>query len=164
MALQAQAPEDSQTDKLITGDSVELKFYRVRDDCVRAYQPANEEEMFLVMQIARTWYRLERYYDLEAELIGKSGLANLFETDLERFNVLTRSIVAAERMWRHAVKEFEAARRRRGESLASPRRPTISTVGSERPRKPLGDNQSGGEQPAFPPQTLPLTARHHAPS
>jgi hypothetical protein len=89
-----------------------LDFGAVHQECVRAYQPANPEEMLLVMQIARAWFRLQRYFDMEMALMEKQRLSEMFETDLDRFNAFNRAITAAERMWRNAVRELQAARRR----------------------------------------------------
>ena len=89
-----------------------LSFAQVRDDVVRAYQPATAEESLLANQIARAWFRLQKYYDLEADLIEKQCLSEMFETDLARFKALTSAIAAAERMWRQAIAEFQRARRR----------------------------------------------------
>ena len=93
--------------------STELDYLGVRDDLVRAYQPATAEEMLLVNQIARAWYRLQRYYDYELALMEEQKISKMFDSDLERFKVLQRTIAAAERMWRNAVNELKAARRRK---------------------------------------------------
>jgi hypothetical protein len=37
----------------------------------------------------------------------------MFDEDLERYKLITRSVTEAERMWRFAVLEFRRARRRR---------------------------------------------------
>jgi hypothetical protein len=92
--------------------SMGLAFAAVRDDLVRAYQPSSQEEMLLVNQIARAWFRLQQYYDFELALMEKQRLSEMFESDLARFNSFQRALAAAERMWRNAVREFHAARRR----------------------------------------------------
>ena len=84
----------------------------MREELARAYQPHNPEELLLLNHITRTWLRLQKYCDLESELIEKHRLSEMFENDLARFNSLQRAISGAERMWRQAVKEFHAVRRR----------------------------------------------------
>lgn len=95
-----------------------LDFDAVRAEFVRAYQPCGPEEMLLVSQIARAWIRLQMYCELEAAVTQKQGLADLLETDLARFNALQRAVSGAERMWRQAIKEFQAARRRSAQCAA----------------------------------------------
>jgi hypothetical protein len=108
-------------------------FPQVRDALVRAYQPVGDEEMLLVHQIATTWLRLHRYYGLEAELMREQRVTEMFEKDLERFKALNRTIVSAERMWRDAVREFNAARRRRlaPDSNAAARRRSTAAAAPE---------------------------------
>ena len=99
-------------------------FSQVLEQVIRAYQPATPEESLLATQIARAWFRLQNYYDLEAQLIEKQTLPEMFDEDLARFKALNSAIAGAERMWRNAVKEFQAARRRG----APPLSPMLATV------------------------------------
>ena len=115
MAAQATARTEPRLDS-----SPALDFPQIRDEVMRAYQPATPEESLLATQIARAWLRLQKYYDFEAELIEKQSLSELFETDLARFKALNSAIAAAERMWRQAVHEFQCARRRNAAKPASP--------------------------------------------
>jgi hypothetical protein len=89
-----------------------LDFSRIREEVLRAYQPATPEESLLAHQIARAWFRLQNYYEMEARIMEKQNLAEMFETDLARFKALNSAIAAAERMWRQAILEFQRARRR----------------------------------------------------
>ena len=107
MAAQATAPIETRLDS-----SPALNFSQIRDEVARAYQPATPEESLLAIQIARAWFRLQNYYQLEAELMEKQQLAELFDTDLARFKAINSALVAAERMWRQAIAEFHRARRR----------------------------------------------------
>jgi hypothetical protein len=117
------------------------EFERVRDGIVDAYQPANPEEALLVEQIARAWFRLQKYYDLETALLEKQSLEEMFDSDLERFNALQRALTSAERMWRHAVAEFHAARRRA--SAASPNAPSRGRASRSAPI-PVPSKTAGG--------------------
>ncbi len=54
MPSEAKAPIEQQTDSV-----PELDSYRTRDDFVRAYKPATDEELLLVTQIARAWGHLQ---------------------------------------------------------------------------------------------------------
>jgi hypothetical protein len=112
-----------------------LEYYRNRDDFMRAYQPASEEERLLVNRMAQAWRTLQEAYELRAQVIEKTGLYELFTNDLERYKLLHRGITDAERIWRHALEEFQRARRRRERhSFESLRRPASgrTTVVSER--------------------------------
>ena len=103
-------------------DSVaNLDFYRMRDDFVRAYKPVTEEEKLLVTQIMRAWQHLNDVYELRARLTAEKGLLGLFEEDFEKYKFLMRNLTEAERMWRHALVEFQRARRHR-DNLGSQRR------------------------------------------
>ena len=93
--------------------STELSYYTVRDEFVRAYHPATPEEMLLVNQIARAWFRLQRFYAFELTLMDEQKISKMFESDLARFNAFQRTIAAAERMWRNALHELKVARRRK---------------------------------------------------
>lgn len=95
-----------------------LEFYRTRDDIVRAYAPQTDEERLLVLQIARAWYRLQKFYDLEADYLER-GLTDLFTNDIERYRTLCRTVAEAERAWRHAVTMFERARARSKKSATN---------------------------------------------
>ena len=53
-----------------------IEFYRTRDEMVRAYAPQTEEERLLVFQIARTWLRLQKFYELESHYL-EQGLTDL---------------------------------------------------------------------------------------
>ncbi len=111
-----------------------LEFYRTRDEFVRSYQPATEEERLLLTHMVRAWLRLQKFYDLENEIIEREGLSSMFHNDLERYKVLTRTVAEAERMWRNALAEFQKAKaRRESKSLDSPRRRSVSTALSVRP-------------------------------
>ena len=112
-----------------------LDFSQIRDEVVRAYQPATAEESLLANQIARAWFRLQRYYDLEAELMDQQRLPELFDTDLARFKALNSAIAGAERMWRQAIAEFQRARRR---SAGNP--PRIRARGCPRQNSPSRRN------------------------
>lgn len=97
-----------------------LDFYRTRDEMVRAYQPATEEERLLVTQIARAWLRLQQFYEFETKALAQHDLMDLFTNDLDRYKLLTRGIAESERMWRNAVEMFHSARRRRAQASAAP--------------------------------------------
>jgi hypothetical protein len=114
--------------------SRQLDFYRTRDEFTRMYQPATEEERLLLVQMVRAWLRLQKFYELEAEIMETQGLNALFQNDLERYKIMTRTVAEAERMWRNALADFQRARRRReSHSLESPRRRGLTTVASHRP-------------------------------
>jgi hypothetical protein len=114
-------------------DSVaNLDFYRMRDDFVRAYKPVTEEEKLLVTQMMRAWQHLNDVYELRARLTAEKGLLGLFEEDFEKYKFLMRNLTEAERMWRHALVEFQRARRHR-DNLGSSRRANIATIPSTRP-------------------------------
>lgn len=135
---------------------VHLDFYCIRDDMFRAYQPATEEERFLVTQIARAWHRLQRLCDAENVFLDQQPLAGLLADDPERFKTLHRSIAEAERMWRHAVQMYEKARSRRERtSLASPRRSFVSTVPTLRPVDPPASGNDTLPEPAAPTAETP---------
>ena len=123
MAAQATARTDPRLDSAPV-----LDFAHVRDEVLRAYQPATAEESLLALQIARAWFRLQKYYDFEAELIEKQKLSELFDTDLRRFKALSSAVATAERMWRQAIREFQAARRR----AAKPSAPMAEHAASPR--------------------------------
>jgi hypothetical protein len=117
-------------------DSVaNLDFYRMRDDFVRAYKPVTEEEKLLVTQMMRAWQHLNDVYELRSRLTAAKGLLGLFEEDFEKYKFLMRNLTEAERMWRHALVEFQRTRRRR-DNLGSPRRASFTTVPSMRPMAP----------------------------
>ena len=78
-----------------------------------AYNPETLEERLLATQIERAWNHLQAMHRLHDQLLERCSLLDLFENDLERFKLLSRTLAEAERMWRHAVSEFWRARRRR---------------------------------------------------
>ena len=98
-------------------------FAQIREEVLSAYQPATAEEVLLANQIARAWFRLQQYYDLETELLENNRLPEMFETDLARFKALNSAITGAERMWRRAIEEFQRARKRRAGTNDSPKHP-----------------------------------------
>jgi hypothetical protein len=109
-------------------DSSALDFSRIREEVLRAYQPATPEESLLAHQIARAWFRLQNYYEMEARIMEKQNLAEMFETDLARFKALNSAIAGAERMWRQAILEFQRARRRASAPLPRSSRDTAQGV------------------------------------
>lgn len=97
--------------------AVNLDFYVLRDDFMRIYKPATEEQKLLVLQMVRAWQHLQEVYQLQAHLTAEKGLLGLFEEDYEKYKFLSRDLTAAERMWRNALHEFQRARRATHPSL-----------------------------------------------
>ena len=118
----ARAPE-----ALAAAEPRSLEFYRTRDDIMRAYAPQTDEERLLALQIARAWYRLQKFYDLEATYL-EQGLTDLFSNDIEKYKTLCRTVAEAERAWRHAATMFERARARSKKSTPVTRSANSCTV------------------------------------
>jgi hypothetical protein len=144
MPSQAKAPIELQLDS-----AANLEFYRMRDDFVRAYQPATEEEKLLVIQMARAWKHLQEVYEFRDRLTAKKGLLGLFEDDFNKYKFLMRNMTEAERMWRHATLAFQKAHRRR-DHLAPPRSSNVSTIPSFRPATSPAAVASAEPQSACP--------------
>ena len=142
--------------------SVESAFCLVRDDCVRAYQPSNAEEMMLVTQIARAWFRLQKYYDYEIALMEEQRFSEMFDNDLDRFNAFHRALAAAERMWRNAIRELQAARRRNKNNVASPSNCYPPRAASYAPDPERDEPGAGQPEPCPPPE--PFAARPNPPT
>ena len=128
-----------------TPDSaVNLEFYRMRDDFVRTYKPATEEQMLLVVQMTRAWQHLQEVYDLRAQLTAEKGLLGLFNEDFEKYKFLMRNLTEAERMWRHALQQFQRARRAAHpslhENLRNSAREQLRDVTEVRPGRVAGDD------------------------
>ncbi len=113
----------------------ELQFYRTRDDFMRTYVPATDEERLLVTQIARAWLHLQKFYTFRDQIVAEKGLSGLFFEDYDRYKQLMRNLAEAERMWRYAVQELSRARRR-PQSTASLRSTSVTAIRSHRP--PVG--------------------------
>ena len=130
MPAQATAPIELQLDS-----AANIEFYQMRDDFVRAYKPATEEEKLLVIQMTRAWKHLQEVYELRDRLTAQKGLLGLFEEDFEKYKFLMRNLTEAERMWRHSSLAFQKARRRR-DQMGPLRSSSVTTIPSFRPAPP----------------------------
>ena len=147
-----------------TPDSaVNLEFYRMRDDFVRTYKPATEEQMLLVVQMTRAWQHLQEVYDLRAQLTAEKGLLGLFNEDFEKYKFLMRNLTEAERMWRNAHQQFLRARRAThpslNENLRNSSRECLRDITEVRPVRVAGDDSIALAQIASN-QISPITRRN----
>lgn len=147
----------------------ELEFYRTRDDFMRTYVPATDEERLLVTQLTRAWLHLQEFYVFRDQIVAEKGLSGLFFEDYDRYKQLMRNLAEAERMWCHALQELNRARRR-PHSTASQRPTSATAIRSHRPPpvyppEPAGNRTALENRPILGTRpTDPGTARGPAPA
>jgi hypothetical protein len=89
------------------------EFARIRDELSITYKPANAHEHMLVANIAHTWIRVQRAYDLEHRYAEANDLFEAIAAESEQFKLVARYVADCERAWRHAVEMLESSQRRR---------------------------------------------------
>jgi hypothetical protein len=85
----------------------------LRDELAQVTPPANALERMLLTQVAQSWERLQRAYELEDRYFKGRDMTEIVRTKLEEFKALTRYVTDCERAWRHALLNLEKAQRRR---------------------------------------------------
>ena len=91
------------------------------EEMAQTHPPANAFERMLLEQVAQSWERLQRAYEVERAYAKGRDLAEVIRTKLEEFKAVTRYVTDCERAWRHAVLNLEKAQRRRQrETKAAP--------------------------------------------
>jgi hypothetical protein len=90
----------------------QLDLYRLRDDLVRAYNPATAHELMLITQIAQAWLRLQRAYATEQRYFEGRDILETIATKLNEFKAVTRFSTDCERAWSHATQNLEECQRR----------------------------------------------------
>jgi hypothetical protein len=85
----------------------------LRDELAQVTPPANALEQMLLTQVAQSWERLQRAYELEDRYFKGRDMTEIVRTKLEEFKALTRYVTDCERAWRHALLNLEKAQRRR---------------------------------------------------
>jgi hypothetical protein len=83
------------------------------EDLAAAYSPANAHERMLAINVAQSWRRLQRAYDLEERYAETHDLFDVIGANVDQFKALTRYVTECERAWRHAVTMLETAQKRR---------------------------------------------------
>jgi len=86
---------------------------KLRDEIAQTLRPANALERMLVSQVAQSWERLQRAYELERQYFNGRDVAEIVRTKLEEFKAVTRYVTDCERAWRHALLNLEKTQRRR---------------------------------------------------
>ena len=90
-----------------------LEVYRVRDDLAQSYNPANALERMLVTQMAQSWLRLQRAYEVEERYLRAHDVLEAIANEFEKYKAITRQVTDCERAWRHAMLHLEKTQRRR---------------------------------------------------
>ena len=85
----------------------------LRDEIAQTHPPANAVERMLLTQVAQSWERLQRAYELERQYFKGRDVAEIIRTKLDEFKAVTRYVTDSERAWRHALLNLEKAQRRR---------------------------------------------------
>lgn len=89
-----------------------------RQELMESYAPANALERMLAAEIADSWERLQRGYELERKYFESRDVAEILHTRLDEFKAVTRYLTDCERAWRHALLNLEKAQRRRQRETA----------------------------------------------
>ncbi len=105
---------------------------RVREELAASYTPANAHERMLTANIAQSWLRLQRAYDLEQRFTEAHDLFDVLGSNIEQFKALTRYVTDCERAWRHAVDMLETAQKRREAASRPPPEKRSSTKRQQR--------------------------------
>lgn len=85
----------------------------LRDEIAQTLPPANAVERMLLAQVAQSWERLQRAYELERQYFKGRDVAEIIRTKLDEFKAVTRYVTDSERAWRHALLNLEKTQRRR---------------------------------------------------
>src|SRR3974377_504960 len=90
----------------------------LRDEIAQTHPPANAVERMLLTQVAQSWERLQRAYELERQYFKGRDVAEIIRTKLDEFKAVTRYVTDCERAWRHALLNLEKVQRRRQRETA----------------------------------------------
>ena len=91
---------------------------KLRDEIAQTLPPANALERMLLAQVAQSWERLQRAYELERQYFKGRDVAEIVRTKLDEFKAVTRYVTDSERAWRHALLNLEKTQRRRQRETA----------------------------------------------
>jgi hypothetical protein len=135
-----------------------LEVYRVRDDLAQSYNPANALERMLVTQMAQSWLRLQRAYEVEERYLRAHDVLEAIANEFNQYKAVTRQVTDCERAWRHAMLHLEKAQRRRkqtDQSSPNARRRQIPEPGCASARAvtpPAATSAANSGQPSASPK------------
>ncbi|MBS1873716.1 MAG: hypothetical protein JSU00_10900 [Acidobacteria bacterium] len=97
-----------------------LRFYLQRDEFMRNYLPATQEEKLLITHACRAWMHLQDIEALIDVVTQGRGLFTLYTEHYDRYKQLNRDLSQAERMWNRAISAFWQARKRNSRAVGKP--------------------------------------------
>jgi hypothetical protein len=108
--------------QIVLGSEDAAEYKRICTGLVDHHAPQNEHEAMLVQQIAASWWRLQRAYRTEREIVDELGLVEIFLDDAKsaKYRNFTRHLNAIERQWRAATNELHRMQQLRKEEKSNP--------------------------------------------
>lgn len=156
MAASANATRHGLTSaKLIAGDEKQEDFDLLLLDLQQSYKPANPAEQMLVVEIAQTFWRLQRARLVEAETFGMAWPAG--QSVMSGFSFyqgliyqVGRYMLSVERAWHRSIQQLERMQAARAKQIES--EPQIGFV-SQKKTKALLTCEPQAPEPPTPPAT-----------